>query len=103
MLDIALTGVDNLLRRHTQRYMARERKILAAGLLRDGEKRSARRMVVDFDQIHSAALEQLNCRLPVHGGLHTHSERPVSGRVIENWSRRKDTRSEHAAGRGRFT
>ena len=97
MLDIALSSVDHLLDCQADGHMSREGQILAACLLRHREKRLARSMVVDLDQIHASALEQLNRGPAVLGGLHAHSERPVARRIIEYRSRREDARSEHAA------
>jgi hypothetical protein len=64
VLDIALVGADDLLNFQSMGYMAREQQSLAACLLRHRKERIARRMILDLDQIHALALEQLNRGLP---------------------------------------
>src|SRR5437773_8745151 len=103
MLDIPLASVDDLLGGQTKRDMTREREILAARLLGNHEKRLAGRVVVNFNKIHTSALQQFNRGPAILRGLHAHSEWPVSWRIIENRSCREDARSEHTARRGRLT
>ena len=99
MLDISLAGVDDLLGCQANRNMARERKIVAARLLSDREKRFAWRVVVHLDEIHRSTLQELNRGPAIVGGLHAHSEWPVPWRIIENRSCREDARSQDAARR----
>jgi hypothetical protein len=54
-------------------------------------------MVVDLDEIRPSALEQLNCGSAVVGGLHTHPERSLSRRIIENRPSSEDAGSKHTA------
>src|SRR5207245_1711542 len=91
------------LERDTNGHMTRHGKILASSFFNDREEYVTRRMVMDFDQIHTSALQQLNGRPAVLDGLHAHSERPISWRTIENRSRSENARSEHPARRGGFT
>ena len=98
MLDITLTGVDDLFDGEAARHVAGKGQIETSCFFRDREKHLARGVVVDLDQIHASTFEQLNGRLAIVGGSDPHAERPVARRIIQNRSCGKDSRPEHVAG-----
>jgi hypothetical protein len=97
VLDIALVGADDLLDFQSMGYMAREQQSLAACLLRHRKERIARRMILDLDQIHALALEQLNRGLPSWSSSRVF-EQPVSWRIVENRPRERSDESASPLG-----
>jgi hypothetical protein len=68
MFDVALTRVDRVFSSQATRHMAREREMLTISLGSNREEGIARRVVMDFDQVHATALQQSDSRPTVLGG-----------------------------------
>src|SRR4029453_16874561 len=102
VLDAHHSGVNALLDCHLQRHMSCDRELLLPCLVRDRKEHVSRRVVVDLDQIHTAALEELHRGSSLIRVPNAHPKRPVAGRVVEDRYCSDDLRAECAARRSRF-
>lgn len=92
VLDARLPGLNGFRNRHGERHVSGKGQAPAPGFLGNGEVGVPRQVVVDLEEVHSAALEVRHGCAGLLGVAHFPAEWPVGRRVVEDEAGRDDPR-----------